>query len=77
MGAIREAAKPPVSELESPKLKMAGNSQTLVAKTGLKKVVATVKSTKQDGKKKINLVVLRDSMGESRREIRSKLGVSL
>ena len=48
VGATREAAKPPVSEFESPKLKMAGKSQPFEANTGFSTVVAIDKTTKND-----------------------------
>lgn len=56
-----------MSEFESPKLNMAGNSQTLVPKTGFDNVAATHKSNKQERNDMQNLLLpmlrVRDSIG--------------
>ena len=53
VGAISEAAKPPVSEFESPKLKIAGNSHSVFsAQVGFS---ITVRRTKRDRRETWNL----------------------
>jgi len=47
-GARMEAAKPPVSEFESPKLKMAGKAHSLDENTGFGTKVAMDKITRSD-----------------------------
>lgn len=63
VGERKAADIPPVSELESPKLKIAGNLQSLEANAGFKNVVTMDKSTKQEGNEMGNLGILRDSIG--------------
>ena len=60
-----------MSELESPKLKIAGNLQFSKATTGLITVVVKDKSTQMQQREVASLVVLGDSMereGERERE---------
>lgn len=60
----REATKPPVSEFESPKLKMAGKTHSLVANAGFGTMVAMDKIAKSDTCWLCNLAGLGNSIGE-------------
>lgn len=59
----KEASKFPVSELESPKLNMAGKLQTLLAEAKFSMLVAVNDITKKQGNENRSLLMLRDSIG--------------